>query len=136
MDIIVPYIESNTKFYSDYCLGGKTGYTGEAKNCVVEYAEKDGVELIAIVMGENAKVKGQKFLDAKRMFEYIFDPILDRFHYPHNIRSYVMMYYLNGINAIIVEWLNNECDKTTSEISKIISIISSLSLSLIFGVIL
>jgi hypothetical protein len=55
------------------------------------------------------------------MFEYIFDPILDRFLYPHNTRSYVMMYYLNGINAIIVEWLNNECDKTTSEISKIIS---------------
>lgn len=65
--------ESLTQYYADYCIGGKTGYTDEAKNCVVEYMEKDGVELIAIVMGESAKVKGQKFLDAKTMFEYILE---------------------------------------------------------------
>lgn len=63
---------SLTKYYCDYCIGGKTGYTTEAKNCVIEYAEKDGIELIAIVMGENASVKGRKFLDAKTMFEYVF----------------------------------------------------------------
>jgi len=63
---------SLTKYYCDYCIGGKTGYTTEAKNCVVEYAEKDGVELIAIVMGENGSVKGKKFLSAKTMFEYVF----------------------------------------------------------------
>jgi len=64
---------SLTKYYCDYCIGGKTGYTTEAKNCVVEYAEKDGVELIAIVMGENGSVKGKKFLSAKTMFEYVFN---------------------------------------------------------------
>ena len=63
---------SLTKFYCDYCIGAKTGYTGEAKNCVVEFAKKDGIELTAIIMGENANVKGQKFLDAKIMFEYVF----------------------------------------------------------------
>ncbi len=61
-----------SKYYCDYCIGGKTGYTGEAKNCVVEFAQKDGIELTAIVMGENASVKGKKFLDAKEMFEYAF----------------------------------------------------------------
>ena len=66
-------LESLSKYYCDYCIGGKTGYTGEAKNCVVEFAEKDGIELISIVMGENANVKGQKFLDAKQMFEYVFE---------------------------------------------------------------
>ena len=62
-----------SKYYSEYCIGGKTGYTGEAKNCVVEYAQKDGIELTAIVMGENANIKGRKFLDAKEMFEYVFE---------------------------------------------------------------
>lgn len=62
-----------TKYYCDYCIGAKTGYTGDAKNCVVEFAQKDGVELTAIVMGEDSKVKGQKFLDAKEMFEYVFE---------------------------------------------------------------
>ena len=65
--------KSLTKYYCEYCIGAKTGYTGEAKNCVVEFAQKDGIELTAIVMGENAKVKGQKFLDAKQMFEYVFE---------------------------------------------------------------
>ena len=58
----------------------------------------------------------------KRLFENIFNPILDRFDYPANIRQYVMMYYLNGINAIIVEWLRNGCDKSVKEISEIISV--------------
>lgn len=58
----------------------------------------------------------------KRMFDNIFDPILERFNYPQNNRQYVMMYYLNGINAIVMEWLRNKCDKTIQEISEIISI--------------
>lgn len=65
--------ENLKKYYCDYCIGGKTGYTSEAKNCVIEYAQKDGIELIAIVMGENSSVKGKKFLDAKKMFEYVFE---------------------------------------------------------------
>lgn len=65
-------LKNLTKYYCNYCIGGKTGYTGEAKNCVIEFAQKDGIELTAIVMGETAKQKGQKFLDAKEMFEYIF----------------------------------------------------------------
>jgi len=58
----------------------------------------------------------------KRMFENIFNPILERFHYPPGNRQYVMMYYLNGINAVVLEWLRNGCDKSIPEISKIISI--------------
>lgn len=58
----------------------------------------------------------------KRMFENIFNPILDRFHYPIDDRQYVMMYYLNGVNAIILEWLKDGCSKTIKEISEIITI--------------
>ena len=64
-----------------------------------------------------------KFEDVhKRLFGNIFNPILDRFHYPSNTRQYVMMYYLNGINAIVLEWLKNGCDKSIAEISEIISV--------------
>ena len=58
----------------------------------------------------------------KKMFENIFNPILDRFRYPSDIRQYVMMYYLNGINAIVSEWLKNGCDKPIKDLSKIVSI--------------
>lgn len=64
-----------------------------------------------------------KFEDVhKRLFDNIFNPILDRFHYPSNTRQYVTMYYLNGINAIVLEWLKNGCDKSIAEISEIISV--------------
>ena len=58
----------------------------------------------------------------KRMFDNIFNPILDRFHYPQSDRPYVMMYYLNGINAIVSDLLKNKCDKSIEEISEIVSI--------------
>lgn len=29
-----------SKYYCDYCIGGKTGYTGDAKNCVVEFSRE------------------------------------------------------------------------------------------------
>lgn len=58
----------------------------------------------------------------ERMFEYIFNPILDRFHYPEEDRKYVMMYYLNGINSISFEWVKDGCKKSIEEISKIIDI--------------
>lgn len=57
-----------------------------------------------------------------RMFENIFNPILDRFKYPEKDRRYVMMYYLNGMNAIILEWLKNNCDKSINEIAQIITV--------------
>lgn len=67
-----------TKYYYEYCIGAKTGYTGEAHNCVIAFAKKNGIEVTAVVMGERAKIKGQKFLDAREMFEYVFN------HYESN----------------------------------------------------
>lgn len=56
----------------------------------------------------------------KKMFESIFNPILERFNYPEEDRRYAMMYYLNGITAIIIEWLKDNCNKPVCSISRII----------------
>lgn len=81
---------------------------------------KERKEVFRIALSHN-KILG--FEDVyKRMFENIFNPILQRFHYPTSNRQYVMMYYLNGISAIILEWLRNDCDKSIKEISEIISV--------------
>ncbi len=55
-----------------------------------------------------------------QLFEHVFDPILARFHYPPEHRRYVMLFYLNGINAIVTEWLKTDCDRSIAEISAII----------------
>ena len=56
----------------------------------------------------------------KRMFDNIFNPILNRFDYPKEHQKYVMMFYLNGITAIISQWLADDCDKSIEEIAIII----------------
>ena len=58
----------------------------------------------------------------QRLFDNVFNPILDRFHYPRDEQNYVMMFYLNGITAVIMEWLRDGCKKSIEEISAIIHI--------------
>lgn len=62
----------------------------------------------------------QSNLIFERLFDNIFDPILDRFHYPQDDRRYVMMFYLNGLTAIIREWLQEGCTKNIDEIAEIV----------------
>lgn len=40
---------------------------------------------------------------------HIFTPILERFHVPPEDRAYMMSFYINGLIAIINEWLKNDC---------------------------
>ena len=81
---------------------------------------KDNIEVFRTVLLHNRTFGLEEVY--KRMFENIFNPILDRFHYPQDDRQYVMLYYLNGLSAIILEWLKNDCDKSIKEMTEIISI--------------
>ena len=56
----------------------------------------------------------------KKMFEHIFDPVLERFDVPADERHYLMAFYLKGIAGIIEEWLKGGCEDTTEHIMKII----------------
>lgn len=51
---------------------------------------------------------------------YILTPILDRFHVPSENRKYMMSFYINGIIAIIGEWLEDGCKDPTEQIVSII----------------
>lgn len=52
----------------------------------------------------------------RRMYEQVFDPILEHFGYPEVRRPYVMQYYLNGITAVVTLWLKNGCKESIDEI--------------------
>lgn len=57
----------------------------------------------------------------QRLFTHIFDPILSRFDVPQSQRVYMMAFYLNGIAAIVAEWLKADCAPSIEEISEIIN---------------
>ncbi len=56
-----------------------------------------------------------------RMFKYIFEPILVQYGVPLKERAYVIKFYLTGVFAIVMEWLNNDCNDDMDFIIKIIN---------------
>ena len=55
-----------------------------------------------------------------KMFKYIFNPILARFDFHEKDRVYILKFYLVGITAIVMEWLENDCAEEIDNIIRII----------------
>ena len=79
---------------------------------------KENQRLFAAVLSQPTVFESKAIF--QRLFDDVFNPILDRFHYPRDEQQYVMMFYLNGITAIITEWLKEDCRKSIEDISSII----------------
>ena len=68
---------------------------------------------------ENAAVLGMdKSYD--RMFHHVFTPILDRYGVPEQDRTYIMAFYIQGLMAIISEWLKNDCADSITYVTGVI----------------
>ena len=66
-----PLINTNNLLENyEYATGLKTGTTENAGYCLTATAEKDGVKLIAVILGADSSV--QRFSEAKRLFEYAY----------------------------------------------------------------
>ncbi len=63
------YQDDSTYLY-DYCIGGKTGYTNDARSTLVTFAEKDGMTLICVVVKEESP---NHYLDTRALFDYFFE---------------------------------------------------------------
>lgn len=57
----------------------------------------------------------------EKMFEHIFDPIMEKFQIPKNEREYVATYYIHGLIAIVNHWVNNDCQDSIEQISRIMT---------------
>ena len=79
---------------------------------------KENQRLFAAVLSQPTTFDSKAIF--QRLFDDVFNPILDRFHYPRDEQHYVMMFYLNGITAIVTEWLKDGCKKSMEDISSII----------------
>ena len=56
----------------------------------------------------------------RKLFTYVFNPILARFDYPEEDRAYVMLFYLNGLTAVVNQWLCDDCRRPVEEIVTLI----------------
>ncbi len=67
--------KSKSNYYYPDATGVKTGYTGEAGNCLVASAKKDNMEVISVVLGAEFTKEGlsEKFLDTITLLDYAFE---------------------------------------------------------------
>lgn len=56
----------------------------------------------------------------KKMFRYIFVPILQRFGVPEQEHSYRMNFYVRGIAGMVEQWLKDGCKLPVEELSQLI----------------
>jgi len=52
--------------------------------------------------------------------KYILEPILEKFGVPSSFQKYYIVYYVEGIAAIVKEWLNHDCSDSVETIAAII----------------
>ncbi len=69
-------LQPTSEYYYADLLGGKTGFTDEAGNTLVSCGERDGAELITVVM--NAKGYEKTYEDTVELMEYGFSLYNDR----------------------------------------------------------
>lgn len=66
-------LNPKSKYYDEYVIGIKTGFTSQAKNCLIAGYRKNNIELISVVLGSSQNTpKGLsgKFTDTKTLFDY------------------------------------------------------------------
>ena len=65
-------IDVKSKYYIKDCIGVKTGFTSEAGNCLVSAFNKDGLELISVVLGAPQIKSGEsaRNLDSIELYKY------------------------------------------------------------------
>lgn len=79
--LISPY---RVSYYYPYASGVKTGHTDESGRCLVSTASKDGINLIAIVMGASTFTDSEgilynaSFTETKRLYEWAFSSYSNR----------------------------------------------------------
>lgn len=61
-------------YYYEPCIGIKTGFTSEAKNCLISACNKDSLQLIGVVLGADLtpNKKSARYVDSKALYEYAY----------------------------------------------------------------
>jgi serine-type D-Ala-D-Ala carboxypeptidase (penicillin-binding protein 5/6) len=62
-------LDEKSDYYYPYATGIKTGYTNEAKKCLVSSATKNDVELIAVILSSDLE---EHFKDTVKLYDYGF----------------------------------------------------------------
>lgn len=68
-------LDSKSRYYYENAIGIKTGFTTQAKNCLIAGSKKDNMELITVALGAEATADGRsgRYVDTINLFNYGFE---------------------------------------------------------------
>lgn len=96
----------------EYCVGGKTGYTDEAKWTLVTFAKKDGMTLVSVVMRDlGPTYERNEYTDSKALFEYAFEN-----YYVYDVSNLTETNSLTKEDSVIFSRFSPLFDESTNEI--------------------
>jgi D-alanyl-D-alanine carboxypeptidase (penicillin-binding protein 5/6) len=105
--LISPY---RTTYYYQYAKGIKTGTTDEAGYCLISSASKNGVNLVAVIMGAGEKTLedgthiNTAFTESKRLYEWAFSNYKKRdLAVTSDLIKEIPIKLGKGVNSIIVK---------------------------------
>ena len=67
-------IDTSSEYYIEDCIGVKTGFTSQAQNCLVSAFNKNGFEVIAVVLGAPKLESGEsaRNIDSTTLYNYAY----------------------------------------------------------------
>jgi len=109
--LISPY---RISYYYPYAAGIKTGHTDESGRCLISTASKNGINLIAVIMGASTFTDSEglllngSFTESKRLYEWAFSSFSNRVLVSTDelVRE-VTIKLGNGVDSIIVRPQDN-----------------------------
>ncbi len=66
-------LRDNTEYYYKYAKGAKTGYTMAANNTLVTYAQKDGMQLLCVILKDYGA--DQSYYDTIHLYKWAFNTL-------------------------------------------------------------
>lgn len=68
-------LQKGNQYYYPYCTGGKTGFTTPAKNCFIATSNKEGFELVSVILHAELTddEKSARYVDTINLFNYGYD---------------------------------------------------------------
>lgn len=127
-DLLAESVQYMNKQFESYVNLRSKGIVSRIKECSLDELFLVTPEYLTPYLGYIAEHKhlfltaikntGSLGLDEtyRRMFWHVFSPILERFQIEVQDRSYIMTFYINGLMAIITEWLKNDCTITIPQV--------------------
>lgn len=68
-----------TEYYYPYAKGGKTGTSDASGHCLTSYAEKDGIQLLCVILGAGQKLQSDgsydkmSFRESEQLYDWAFN---------------------------------------------------------------